>query len=144
MRSRRPDDPAWGEQAPTAEPSASGLTREGRPGDSATREGRTRDWATREAARLEAVVRGRVQGVGFRYFVLSQARRLRLGGWVRNETDGKVRCIAEGPREDLELFLETLYEGPAGALVDGVAVLWGPAAGAPSPFEIRSRAHPGD
>ena len=89
-------------------------------------------------------MRGRVQGVGFRYFVLSQARRLRLGGWVRNETDGKVRCVAEGPREDLELLLETLYEGPAGALVDGIAVLWGPAAGSPSPFEIRSRAHPGD
>ncbi len=98
----------------------------------------------RERARLEAVVRGRVQGVGFRYFVLAHGRRMRLDGWVRNETDGNVRVVAEGAREDLEALLEVLYEGPAGAIVEGVAVMWATPGGEPNPFEIRSRAHPGD
>ena len=49
--------------------------------------------------RLDATVRGRVQGVGFRYMVLEEAHRLGLAGWVANEPDGSVRCVAEGTRE---------------------------------------------
>ena len=66
--------------------------------------------ARHEMARLEASVRGRVQGVGFRYYVVSQAMRLGLTGWVSNDQDGGVRCVAEGPRPYLESPLEALRE----------------------------------
>jgi len=48
-----------------------------------------------DLVRLEAVVRGRVQGVGFRYYVSREARRLGLAGWVANERDGSVRAVVE-------------------------------------------------
>lgn len=96
------------------------------------------------AARLEATVRGRVQGVGFRYHVLRHARDLGVRGWVANERDGSVRCVAEGPRAALEALLATLEAGPAGALVERVERAWGPATGAVRSFEIRGGSHPGD
>lgn len=62
-------------------------------------------------ARLEARVTGRVQGVGFRQFVRYHARRLGLTGWVRNEPDGSVYLVAEGPRELLEQLLDAVRQG---------------------------------
>ena len=60
--------------------------------------------------RLVATVFGRVQGVAFRYFVHSHARRLDLGGYVRNRADGySVEVCAEGRREDLDSLLEQLH-----------------------------------
>jgi acylphosphatase len=97
-----------------------------------------------EMARLEASVRGRVQGVGFRYFVLAQAGALDLTGWVANEQDGSVHCVAEGPRADLELLLERLREGPISAIVEYVAEDWLPYTGHWRSFGIRSAGHPGD
>ena len=94
--------------------------------------------------RLDATVRGRVQGVGFRYHVLRTAMDLGLSGWVANERDGSVRCRAEGSRADLEALLAALEDGPPGALVDRVIVAWGPATGGLGPFGIRSGGHPGD
>ncbi len=99
---------------------------------------------TDAAVRLDAVVHGRVQGVGFRYFVIEAADRLGLGGWVANEPDGSLRCVAEGPRPQLETLLGLLREGPRGAWVDDVEVTWGPAAGGPVPFTVRSGGHRGD
>ena len=95
-------------------------------------------------ARLEASVRGRVHGVGFRYYVVSRAERLGLTGWVSNEQDGSLRCLAEGPREDVELLLEALKEGPASALVEYVTEDWLPYTGRWSTFGIRSSGHRGD
>jgi acylphosphatase len=95
-------------------------------------------------ARLDATVRGRVQGVGFRYHVLRAGMALGLRGWVANEADGSVRTVAEGPRPDLERFVETLHEGPPAAIVDRVVVAWGPAVGDLGTFAIRSGAHRGD
>ncbi len=95
-------------------------------------------------ARLEATVRGRVQGVGFRYYVISHASSLGLTGWVSNENDGTVRCVAEGPRPDLEQLLELIEEGPAGAYVDRVIADWLPYSGAWMSFSIRSAGHRGD
>jgi acylphosphatase len=95
-------------------------------------------------ARLEARVKGRVQGVGFRYFVISHAQRLGVTGWVSNEQDGSVQCLAEGPRDDLELLLEALKEGPAGAIVEYVAEDWLPYTGHWSHFGVRSAGHRGD
>ena len=87
--------------------------------------------------RLEAQVTGRVQGVGFRHFVRSQARRLGVDGWVRNESDGSVRLVAEGPREALDDLLKRLETGPAGARVLDVRPDWFEASGEFSGFTVR-------
>ena len=95
-------------------------------------------------ASLDATVRGRVQGVGFRYFVLDLALGLGLVGWVANMPDGTVRCVAEGPRRDLETLLAALGTGPLGGRVDDVQVTWGAARGAFERFSVRSGGHSGD
>ncbi len=66
------------------------------------------------------IVRGRVQGVGYRYFALKEAERLGLTGFARNHTDGSVEVVAEGDDERLRAFEERLGEGPAFAAVSGV------------------------
>ena len=70
--------------------------------------------------RLHVVVRGRVQGVGFRWFVRETARALGVAGWVRNRTDGTVEVAAEADDRTAKQFLDTLREGPPGALVTSV------------------------
>lgn len=95
-------------------------------------------------ARLDATIRGRVQGVGFRYFVLRRAMDLELVGWVANTDDGFVRCVVEGPRPALEALLGTLEIGPAGALVERVLSTWSAPVGDFVSFEIRSGGHRGD
>jgi len=72
--------------------------------------------------KLWACVKGRVQGVGFRYFVQRHARALGLDGWVRNVADGGVEVEAIGAPEDLERLETLLREGPPGAYVRSVAV----------------------
>jgi acylphosphatase len=94
--------------------------------------------------RLEATARGRVQGVGFRYFVLRRGMELGLTGWVANESDGSVRCVAEGRRSDLETLLEAMERGPAGAHVERVSATWSSATGNLRDFGIRSGGHRGD
>lgn len=94
--------------------------------------------------RLEAWVRGRVQGVGFRFFVAREARRLGLDGWVRNEPDGAVHLVAQGPPHDLDALVKVLREGPMGADVRDVVDARGPAGSAISGFEIRAGGHAGD
>lgn len=96
------------------------------------------------AARLEARVIGRVQGVGFRYFVLDWAAALDVAGWVANESDGSVRCVAEGDRVALERLLAKLREGPRGARVERVEEVWQPPTGSFERFSVRSGAHRGD
>lgn len=66
------------------------------------------------------VVRGRVQGVGFRWFARERARRLGLAGWVRNREDGSVEAAVSGRDEDVKAFLAMLAAGPSGARVDDV------------------------
>ena len=97
-----------------------------------------------QLVRLEAVIRGRVQGVGYRYFAWAEGRALDLQGWVANESDGTVHCVAEGSRDDLEALLGRLEAGPAGAIVEAVTVTWGDASGSLGPFGIRSGGHRGD
>ena len=60
---------------------------------------------------LLALVNGKVQGVGFRYFVCRQARGLNLSGWVRNRPDGKVEVLAEGEQSELGSGLLLLGKG---------------------------------
>ena len=61
--------------------------------------------------RLHATIQGRVQGVGFRYYVLECANRLGLHGWVRNRFNGDVEVVAEGPQIKLEKMVEALLRG---------------------------------
>ena len=74
--------------------------------------------------RVHAVVRGRVQGVGFRYFARRRALALGLTGWVRNRGDGGVELEAEGDRVALEAFLEALRQGPSASRVSSVDADW--------------------
>lgn len=94
--------------------------------------------------RIDAIVRGRVQGVGFRFFVLRVASGLGLDGWVANESDGSVRIRAEGASDALADFLAELRVGPSGARVDDIETRWSGRTGELGPFAVRSRAHPGD
>ena len=90
------------------------------------------------ARRLHALVRGRVQAVGFRQFVWSRAASLGLAGWVRNGDDGRsVEVEAEGPADALERLLEILRQGPYGARVDDVQTSWSDEPQGYTRFEVR-------
>src|SRR5262245_1835442 len=87
---------------------------------------------------LRALVRGRVQGVGFRAFVVWRARELDLHGFARNLSDGTtVEVIAEGPRATLETLLASLREGPTMSYVTAVDTTWGEASGAYIGFGVQ-------
>jgi len=81
-----------------------------------------------QPARLTAFVRGRVQGVGFRWWARAQALELGLVGHAANLDDGRVEVVAEGARADCELLLSLLRETPSRTLrpgqVAGVSHLW--------------------
>ena len=66
------------------------------------------------------VVRGRVQGVGFRWFVEREAHILAVAGWVRNNADGSVEVLAQGTRDQLSGLRSRLRQGPRAARVDDV------------------------
>jgi acylphosphatase len=66
------------------------------------------------------VVRGRVQGVGFRWFVEREAHILGIAGWVRNNPDGGVEVLAQGTRDQLSGLHSRLRESPRAARVDAV------------------------
>jgi acylphosphatase len=68
------------------------------------------------------IVRGRVQGVGFRWFVEREAHMLGIAGWVRNNHDGSVEVLAQGTRDQLSGLHGRLREGPRAARVDAVEV----------------------
>src|SRR3981189_1176649 len=65
-------------------------------------------------------VRGRVQGVGFRWFVEREAHILGIAGWVRNNHDGNVEVLAQGTRDQLSGLRSRLRQGPRAARVDAV------------------------
>jgi acylphosphatase len=75
--------------------------------------------ADRKLAR-RFLVRGRVQGVGFRWFVEREAHILGLAGWVRNNSDGRVEVLAQGTPEQLSGLRARLQQGPRAARVDDV------------------------
>ena len=79
--------------------------------------------------RLRAVVHGDVQGVGFRFFLIDEARALGVRGWVRNRPDGSVELTAEGDRAQLDALLSAAGRGPRHARVTEVEVEWGEATG---------------
>jgi acylphosphatase len=87
--------------------------------------------------RLRATVRGRVQGVGFRASAAREARRLGLGGWVRNGNDGGVEVLAQGDTAGVDAFLAWLRRGPPSAHVLAVEPEWLTPAADLASFDIR-------
>jgi acylphosphatase len=82
------------------------------------------------------IVKGRVQRVGFRYFVEDAARREGVRGYVRNQHDGSVEVIAEGDLEALLRFEQAVRRGPPGARVDDVETTEAPASGRFAGFSV--------
>ena len=83
------------------------------------------------------VVRGRVQGVGFRYSTGRRAEGFGLAGWVRNCPDGTVEAVFEGNDEDVERIVDWMREGPRGAVVESVDVSEDEAEEGLTGFEVR-------
>lgn len=86
---------------------------------------------------MQATVRGRVQGVGFRAFAQREAVRLGLAGWVANRADGSVEVVAEGPEDALDRLVRWLHRGPPAAHVNTVDVRRGEATGEFRDFHVR-------
>ncbi|MFQ3548421.1 MAG: acylphosphatase [Armatimonadota bacterium] len=74
--------------------------------------------------RLRAIVKGKVQGVGYRYYVLDNALSLKLRGFCRNLRNGDVEVVAEGEEGALEALVSFLKRGPAMSRVDEVIEVW--------------------
>ena len=91
---------------------------------------------TDSVVRVHVVVRGRVQGVGFRWFVREQARRLDLAGWVKNRDDGGVEVVAEGSEAAVRSLVQQLRKGPPDADVKDVQELPTDKADLPKPFAV--------
>jgi acylphosphatase len=83
------------------------------------------------------LISGRVQGVGFRYFVEARAAAEGVHGWVRNLPDGRVEGTIEGDRDAVDRVEAALSRGPAGAEVDDVAIEEIPPSGRATGFSIR-------
>lgn len=89
---------------------------------------------------MTAQVSGRVQGVGFRWWIRSRADELNLSGWVTNAADERlVVVVAEGDPNDLDELERRLWQGPSGARVERVDAERGPASGEYGRFEIGRR-----
>jgi acylphosphatase len=88
-------------------------------------------------SRLHIIVEGRVQGVGFRFFVVENAQRLNLTGWVRNRWNGSVESIAEGNRHELDKFIADIRRGPRSSMVLGVKINWKDATGEFRDFRVK-------
>ncbi len=88
--------------------------------------------------RLEATVYGRVQGVGFRAFTRQKARAQEaLTGWVKNQPDGTVKLVAEGPMNSLENLLQAVQQGPLRARVENLDLDWLEPTGSYREFSIK-------
>lgn len=68
--------------------------------------------------RYDIIFLGRVQGVGFRYTTCNVAERFVVAGWVRNERDGSVRCVAEGEAQEIDRFVQAVQYEMAGHISD--------------------------
>lgn len=88
---------------------------------------------------VNVVVRGRVQGVGFRWFTQEAAQEHDVTGWVRNRRDGAVEAELHGTQVRVEAVIEAMAQGPSGAWVDEITVADAGAA-SPNGFEIRATA----
>lgn len=74
------------------------------------------------AKSVSIVVKGRVQGVGFRYFAQYRAEQLNITGWVRNTPDGNVEIEATGEPENMNAFIDRIKIGPGRSIVQSISV----------------------
>lgn len=86
---------------------------------------------------VRLIVRGRVQGVGFRYAAVEQGRRLGLDGWARNLPDGSVEVVAAGEQAAVDQLVSWCRTGPPSARVASVDRSQGPAEPLPAGFGVR-------
>ncbi len=86
--------------------------------------------------RVQIIVFGEVHYVGFRFSTIEVARDLALVGWVKNEPEGTVQIVAEGPKNKLENLATWAQQGPSLAKVEKIKVDWGLATGEFSDFEV--------
>lgn len=96
-----------------------------------------RDSRVANRVRFRAIVRGRVQGVSFRYYTLEMARELGVLGFVRNRWDGTVEIVAEGQEASARRLVTWLHTGPRWARVEDVDVTWEDPIGEFKQFEVR-------
>ena len=87
--------------------------------------------------RLDATIYGHVQGVFFRDTTRRKAQQRGITGWIRNERNGTVRVVAEGPEEKLQELEAFLHQGPSAARVERVETDWQDAQGEFSGFRVR-------
>ena len=83
------------------------------------------------------VISGRVQGVGFRFFIENAARQESVGGWVRNLPDGRVEAVIEGDQEAVTRLEGKIRRGPAAARIDAVETEFEAPSGRMREFEIK-------
>jgi acylphosphatase len=88
------------------------------------------------ALRARLLVKGKVQGVGYRAFAARVASQRRLSGGVRNLDDGRVEVDVEGPQDQIMKLIEDLKKGPPASRVTAVEVEWRPATGRLSDFQV--------
>jgi len=87
--------------------------------------------------RLKAKIFGQVQGVFFRSYIEQAAQSLGLVGWVKNESDGSVKVVAEGDKEDLKKIIKFLKRGPNSAKITKTEIKWEKSKGEFKDFGIR-------
>jgi acylphosphatase len=73
---------------------------------------------------VKVVICGRVQGVGFRWWVQKQAQSLKLSGWIKNLDDGRVEVLAQGNKGNLDILLKSLKNGPRFSKVNKIDISW--------------------
>ena len=88
-------------------------------------------------ARRQLIVTGKVQGVGFRWFVRENARRAGLAGWVQNLPDGSVEIAVDGDEAAVDALERAVNTGPTGARVESVARIANDAEPLTTPFSVR-------
>ncbi len=74
--------------------------------------------------RAHIFIEGRVQGVGFRYFIQTNAGEMGINGWVKNLSDGRVEAVFEGPKEKVMNMVERCKRGPGASRVENINLKW--------------------
>lgn len=85
-------------------------------------------------------IRGRVQGVSYRYYTLQEAQSVGVFGWVRNLWDGRVEALFEGTEAAVDHMVQWCHQGPTSAVVDDVEIAWEEPTGEFSNFRVRMTA----
>lgn len=90
-----------------------------------------------EIVKAHVYIAGRVQGVFFRASTRNEASSLKIKGWVKNCVDGSVEAVFEGDKNKVNKMVHWCYNGPPGAFVNDVKVVWGKPTGEYSDFSVK-------